>query len=198
MTDLRSQLRERRQALSFEDRRRKSLAISEHLNHYLPFVRTDNVALYYSTPEEVDTTGLIMTAAEQGKTIYLPVVNTSEIRSDAMLFARFDPGTTGMKKNRYGIPEPDVAVDECLRSDELSFICVPMVGFNQRCDRIGMGAGYYDRALENNGVRKPHLVGLAFRCQNAEFEPAPHDVPMDAVVTEDGVLKGVKSGQHPH
>ena len=196
MNDLRTQLRERRQALSSEDRQKKSLAMSEHLTRYLPFVRTDTVALYYSTPEEVDTTGLIMTAAEQGKTIYLPVVNTSQIRSDAMLFARFIPETTPMKNNRYGIPEPDVPIDECLRSDELPFICVPMVGFNQRCDRIGMGAGYYDRTLENRGTVKLHLVGLAFACQEAEFEAASHDVPMDAVVTEDGVLEGVKSGQH--
>ena len=126
----------------------------------------------------------------------LPVVNNSEIRSDAMLFARFIPETTPMKNNRYGIPEPDVPIDECLRSDELSFICVPMVGFNQRCDRIGMGAGYYDRTLENRGTVKPHLVGLAFACQEAEFEAASHDVPMDTVVTEDGVLEGFKSGQH--
>jgi len=188
MTDLRTQLRKQRQSLSREDRQQKSEAIAAHLSRYLPFVRSDTLGIYQSLDEEVDTTHLIDVAIANKKAIYLPIVNESKIRGDALLFARYVPGQTRMKKNRYGILEPDVGVGECSRAAELALICVPMVGFNKRCDRIGMGAGYYDRALETNGVRKTHLVGLAFACQKAEFEAAPHDVPMNAVATEDGML----------
>lgn len=188
MTDLRTQLRTRRQSLSFEDRQQKSEAITAHLSRYLPFVRTDSLGIYRSLDEEVDTTFLIGIALERNKAVYLPIVNQSKIRDDALLFARYVPGQTRMKKNQYGILEPDVGIGECSRATELPFICVPMVGFNKDCDRMGMGAGYYDRALETPGVRKTHLVGLAFACQQAEFEAAPHDVPMNAVATEDGMI----------
>ena len=189
MTDLRTQLRTRRQLLSREDRQKKSEAIAAHLSRYLPFIRSASLGIYQSLDEEVDTTPLIDIAIENNKAIYLPIVNQSRIRADALLFARYVPGKTHMKKNRYGISEPDVGIGECSRATELPLICVPMVGFNEHCDRVGMGAGYYDRALGAPGIRKTHLVGLAFACQQAEFEAAPHDVPMDAVATEEGMLR---------
>lgn len=63
-------------------------------------------------------------------------------------------------------------------------VIVPMVGFNRYCDRIGMGGGYYDRVLGAGNFRPVSLVGVAFDCQLAEFDPQPQDVPMDLVVTE--------------
>ena len=196
MSDLRKQLRGKRQKLSSEDRQKKSLRILTHLTRYLPFVRGHSLGLYASTPEEVDTAPLLSLAHGMEKAIYLPVVNQSGFRKDPMLFARYLPDVTRLKQNRFGILEPDVPIGECIRAAELPLLCIPMVGFNQTCDRIGMGAGYYDRSLAIRGFRKPHLVGLAFVCQKANFEPATHDVPMNAVITEEGVLLRVKSGRH--
>ncbi len=198
MTDLRSQLRTKRQSLSSDDRQEKSLAIASNLSRYLPFIRTPSLGLYHSMNEEVNTEPLLTFASEQNKDIFLPVINDSNLRKDAMLFARYIPGVTRIRKNRFGIAEPDAGIGECIRASELPFLCVPMVGFNRHCDRIGMGAGYYDRALDAGSFRKPHLVGLAFACQVAVFEPAAHDVPMDAVITEEGTLLKTKSGQRQH
>ena len=193
MPDLRAQLRRNRRKLSPEDRQNKSLQILTHLRRYLPFVRSDSLGLYAATPEEVDTAPLLSLAHDMGKEIYLPVLNQSRLRKDPMLFARYLPDATRLKKNRFGIAEPDVPIGECVRAAKLHLLCIPMVGFNQTCDRIGMGAGCYDRALGIRSFRKPHLAGLAFACQKADFEPATHDVPMDAVITEEGVLRRVRS-----
>ena len=55
--------------------------------------------------------------------------------------------------------------------------------------RLGYGGGYYDRTLAS--LRKtPRLIGFAFAAQELDFIPRePHDVPLDAVVTEQGVLQ---------
>ncbi len=53
--------------------------------------------------------------------------------------------------------------------------------------RLGYGGGYYDRTLSALG-RTPKLIGFAFAVQEVDHIPRDgHDVPLDAVVTENGV-----------
>ena len=64
-----------------------------------------------------------------------------------------------------------------------------LVGFDARCNRLGMGGGYYDRTLaylrHRVHWRRPLLVGVAHECQRVErLEANPWDVPLDLVVTE--------------
>jgi 5-formyltetrahydrofolate cyclo-ligase len=141
-----------------------------------------------ATAEEVDTAPLIELAMAYDKEIYLPVINTSRWRSGFMLFHRYKPGESRMIKNKFGIAEPEHRIGTCITGDSLDLVCVPLVGFNDHCDRIGMGGGYYDRTFSRRTFRRRQLVGIAFECQRAEFEPAPHDVPMDAIVTEGSVV----------
>ena len=66
---------------------------------------------------------------------------------------------------------------------------MPLVGFDARGNRIGMGKGFYDRhfayRLLLTHMRRPALIGIAFAVQAvAELPTAPHDVPLDAIVTE--------------
>ncbi len=186
---LRQQLRARRKDLSPDVHRKDSEQIAQLISRYLPYIRAKQIAVYASLPEEVDTRPLIAIAHEQNKQLYLPVLPGNNIRTPAMLFAHYQPDTTRMKVNRFGIPEPDVPIGECVRGDQLPLVCVPLVGYNGRCDRIGMGAGYYDRAFAKAGVKKTTLLGLAFSCQQADFDPAPHDVPMAAIATEAGIIE---------
>ncbi len=168
-----------------------SLAITKNLNRLLSFQRAQSVAFYMSTSEEVDTCYAIDLAANQGKDIYLPVINSSGFRKSPLLFEPFDPDQTTLKENRYGILEPVHVSGGGRLGKELDLVCVPLVGFNSNCDRIGMGAGFYDRAFSTFSQKrwqKVNLVGLAFSCQQAEFTAAAHDVPMHAIVTETGTF----------
>ena len=64
---------------------------------------------------------------------------------------------------------------------------MPLLGFDKAGTRLGYGGGYYDRTLATLR-HKPMLVGLAFAAQQLDHIPAEsHDVPLDAVVTEEGV-----------
>ena len=68
-----------------------------------------------------------------------------------------------------------------------AIVLAPLVGWDGAGYRLGYGGGYYDRTLAAM-TRKPRLVGLAFAAQELDSIPRePHDVPLDAVVTEAGV-----------
>jgi 5-formyltetrahydrofolate cyclo-ligase len=64
---------------------------------------------------------------------------------------------------------------------------MPLLGFDAAGTRLGYGGGYYDRTLAAL-ERAPRIVGVAFAAQELAYIPrAPHDRPLDTVVTEHGV-----------
>ena len=68
------------------------------------------------------------------------------------------------------------------------------MGFDRSGVRLGTGGGFYDRVFEFRRWRRfwhaPLLVGLAYACQELERIAArPHDVLLDAVVTEEGIIR---------
>ena len=64
---------------------------------------------------------------------------------------------------------------------------MPLLGFDRYGTRLGYGGGYYDRTLAHL-QKRPRLVGFAFARQEIDRIPRqPHDVPLDAIVTELGV-----------
>jgi 5-formyltetrahydrofolate cyclo-ligase len=74
----------------------------------------------------------------------------------------------------------------------LSVVLMPLLGFDGAGTRLGSGAGYYDRVFafrrRRHSWHRPLLVGVAFACQRVDhIELGRHDVPLDAIVTEQGV-----------
>jgi len=110
-----------------------------------------------------------------------------------MRFVPLDRGAR-FRVNCYGIAEPESSPLDQARPLTLDTILLPVVGFDRRGNRLGMGAGYYDRALRHRRDparrwRRPRLVGLAFACQQTDdIVPSRWDVPLDAVVTEREVI----------
>ena len=103
---------------------------------------------------------------------------------------RFAPWRAGepVAPNRYGIPEPDVSPETVLAPEALDLVVVPLVGFDARCHRLGMGGGWYDRsfAFRHRQPAPPMLVGAAFAFQQVDGELASEawDVQLDAVCTD--------------
>jgi len=94
--------------------------------------------------------------------------------------------------NRLGIEEP--AGSRSIGARWLDVVLLPLVGFDARGLRLGTGGGYYDRAFEfrrwRTSWQAPRLVGLAYAFQQVDaIVRAPHDVLLDAVVTEEGVVR---------
>ncbi len=187
--ELRRTLRAARRALTPFERQEKSQAIFQQLSDYLPFRKAERVAIYWATAEEVATEPAMDYSAKLGKSLYLPVIKNTGPGNALMEFHYYQPGETMLTPNRFGIPEPDCPDQTMGDSRPLDVILVPVVGFNERCERIGMGGGYYDRYLAQQSPASTDFVGLAFSCQQAIFDARQHDVSLHAIITEDGIIE---------
>jgi len=177
---LRLEMRARRRALPPFRRRLANRAIVRRISTLAAFRRARSVALYWPADGEPDVRALAATAWRHNKRVLLPVVSQQGV----MRFATWDRNTR-FRRNRYGIPEP-VARRFRAPATRLDLVVMPLVAFDKHGNRLGMGGGYYDRALARRG-RQITLVGAAFSCQQAPVIPAqPWDVPLDIVVTEAG------------
>lgn len=108
------------------------------------FKNAERIFAYCSVDREVSTEKIILEAFRQGKTVALPV---SLVKSK-MLFREIK-SLEGLKIGRYGIPEPG---DDCpeLFCTENDLALVPALCCDRSFNRLGNGAGYYDRWLRAN------------------------------------------------
>ena len=111
--------------------------------------------------------------------IGLPVVNKE---THTMTFHDWYPGCP-MEEDAYGIPKPkdtEVIVP--------TLVFAPCVGYGAGGFRLGYGGGFYDRMLASLNP-KPFSVGLGFGMGFLpDFEPEPHDMPLDAILNDYGVV----------
>lgn len=183
---LRQQLRAARRALGEPEHRRRSRAAAEAIVRLPSFGAGRRVALYLPFDGEPDTAPLIAAAWRRGVQVYVPVI--SDRRRCRM---RFFPLTGATEPGEFGISVPQVRSTP-ISPQWLDLIVIPLVGVDAMGRRLGMGGGYYDRALAFRRRRRywkgPRLVGLAFDCQrtDAKFADA-WDLRLDSLATESGM-----------
>jgi 5-formyltetrahydrofolate cyclo-ligase len=172
---LRARLRAARRAVGAADRLEAAAAIDRALHQLgLPRPHT-RIAAYQAMDGEIDPTLVLHRALELGCELHFPVITS--MRSPRMHFAPLtDAG------------EPAAAGKAC-GARWLDLVLMPLVGFDHDGNRLGMGAGFYDRQFaflrHRRAWRRPLLLGLAFEVQRLErLPPMPHDVPLWGVVTE--------------
>jgi 5-formyltetrahydrofolate cyclo-ligase len=190
---LRASLRAGRRAVSAAERARAARQVARHADSIIHLRAGRRVGIYAATAEELDTSCLITLALNRGCLVYLPRIDPrSHVRS--MCFARISAAARALRSNRFGIVEPDGARLASARLLDVVFL--PLVGFDRHGIRLGMGGGYYDRAFAFRKLRTswhaPLLVGIGYASQEVEsIAPAAHDVPLDLVITERGVIRCV-------
>jgi len=188
-TELRRSLRARRNALTPDDQRLAAERLASNLIGTRLFLTSRRIACYLPNDGEIDSAPVIEHIRRLRKTLYLPVL--SRLSHDRLWFAEAGPKTK-MTPNRFGIPEPVVQSRELVRAQELDLILLPLVGFDDQGNRLGMGGGFYDRSLEflrhRHHWRKPHLLGIAYDFQRINGLAAdPWDVPLQGVITDQAV-----------
>ena len=179
------QLREsclaRRAALTMAERRQMSAAIAKHMCDMPAFRDSQTVMLYMALPQEVQTAAILAASRRQGKRVTVPVVKPC-----GLVAAALPTGQLQYQPGPFGIPEPVGAA--IISPGDIDCVMVPGIAFDRRGARLGFGKGYYDRFL----CRLPattHVCGLAFSMQIVQHVPdLPHDVRMQSLVTEQGVL----------
>ncbi len=180
---IRQQVRKARQQLSTEFQTECAAALVQQAQQFPELQHAQHIALYLSNDGELDTAPLLQYLQQQGNTLYLPVLHP--VTAGYLLFQRYD-ALTPMHCNKFGIREPKPDVTTIGLPAQLDVIFMPLVAFDAKGQRLGMGGGFYDRTLATlpQCGQKPLLVGLAHQCQQVEAVPVePWDVPLPLVLT---------------
>jgi 5-formyltetrahydrofolate cyclo-ligase len=182
---LRRQLQADRQGLI--DRHQRAMQLQEVLRVWLLTRRDSAVGAYWPIKGEFDALPALYRWAEadDSRCIGLPVIDrqTRQLR-----FQMWFPGCE-MEEDAYGIPKPK---DTPVFTPTL--LLVPCVGYGPGGVRLGYGGGFYDRTLAALNPR-PFTCGLAYSNGFVPWLQAePHDVPLDAMLTDEGVVWPSPSG----
>jgi len=167
---LRKRMRERKAALSAEEKILKSKRIFEFIESQSWFTEAKVVMCYWSLPDEVITHDFCLKWMKL-KTLLLPRMVGPDI-----VPVVFDGQL--VKEPTLGVEEPQGELYS--QTDMINVILVPGVAFDRYGNRLGRGKAYYDKFLHTTKALK---VGVCFEEQLAEKIPTDHhDLPMDQVV----------------
>lgn len=186
---LRKELRARRNALSTTQQEAASAWALRHLMKLPQFLRAQHIALYMAADGELNPQPIAQQLWKMDKHVYLPVLHPT--REGELWFLEYT-AETPLRPNRFGIPEPDHRQERKLPAKLLDVVLLPLVGFDRKGGRLGMGGGFYDRtfAFHKGKKTKPYLLGLAHACQEVEsLKMADWDIPLFGVVTDKELIK---------
>ncbi len=143
------------------------------------------MALYLANDGEVDLSLWMAKLQRCGTQVLLPVLYFNGERR--LLFAPYQSGDQ-LILNRFGILEPDLEQHPPLPLGDIDAVILPLVGFDARCHRLGMGGGYYDRTFASVRLwrkSRPNLIGVAYECQRiVRIRRRSWDISPQRVVTE--------------
>jgi 5-formyltetrahydrofolate cyclo-ligase len=158
--------------------------------HHDLFANTKRVACYLANDGELDLMPLIHTLWKQEVETYLPVLHP--FTKGHLLFIQYNKNTP-MINNHFGIQEPKLNIQTMVKPDTLDCILVPLVAFDRKGNRLGMGGGFYDRTLapvNEMNSDKPRLIGVAHEGQMATQLPYQGwDIPMQNILTPQQLFK---------
>ncbi|NJM11104.1 MAG: 5-formyltetrahydrofolate cyclo-ligase [Synechococcaceae cyanobacterium SM1_2_3] len=160
--------------------------MARQLNNWPVFAAARRIAGYWPCNGELDPLPLLERAWAADQQVFLPVLSDNPPQS--LRFAAYRLRRRS-RRNRFNIPEPDIAPSEWLEPSALDLVLTPLVAFDLSGNRLGMGGGFYDRSFafrrDYSLNQQPYLLGLAYQFQQVPvLQRQPWDVPLDAVVTE--------------
>ena len=150
----------------------------------LPLIESaEIVGLYHAVPGEVPTQLYAMHMLDLGKMIALPWTREQD---GPMRFRLWTGSEETLEKGPWG-PQPHMAMPEVVPDA----LFMPLVAFDDALNRLGQGGGYYDGWCAAHPTTR--RIGLGWTVQQAERVPTDdHDIPLDAVITEQQVLLPVQ------
>jgi 5-formyltetrahydrofolate cyclo-ligase len=179
---LRARLREARAKLGAAERIGAAQGVLQSLEQLREFLVDKVVAGYWAVRGEVPLNLVYARTRSREQSYHLPILTDKK----ALVFAPWQNGDA-VTVNKFGISEPGVA--KAVGAELLELVLVPLLGFDRAGNRLGSGAGYYDRTfsfLKNTSrPAQPLLVGIGYHFQEvAPMTPHDWDVPMDFIATD--------------
>jgi 5-formyltetrahydrofolate cyclo-ligase len=176
---LRRRLRRDRKQRERRQRQADAAGLNRHLLGMEAVCSAAWVAGYFAFDGEPDIRFSLTQLCRRGIGVVLPVV--PETPGALLRFHRWTPATP-LTVNRYGISEPRGG--DVVPLEHIDTWLLPLVAFDRAGNRLGMGAGWYDRVLGEQKA-KAFRLGVAWSDQEVDRIPVePWDQRLDAVVTE--------------
>jgi 5-formyltetrahydrofolate cyclo-ligase len=174
---LRSELIAVRANLSPDDRAARSLTLADRIAEVPGFLSAKVLAVYAPLGTEADPAEIARRALERDVTLVYPRASRRDRR---LAFARGAPGA--LLPGPVGALEPS-PVAPAVPLGEIDCVVIPCLAFSRAGLRLGRGGGYYDATLP--AMARALRIGIGFEAQLVgELPREPHDVPLDALVTE--------------
>lgn len=173
---IRARVKARKNLLDDYERIAAAAQVFEYIEKSLLFIMSEHILMYHSLPDELQTRDFIDKWHSQ-KHFYLPRVNG--VNLDILPY-----DSSKLHLGAFNIEEP--VGNDTVDVSAIELIIVPGVAYDRRGNRIGRGKGFYDRLLRDSRAVK---IGVAYHCQLVDdIEPDEFDIPVDYVVTEQGVF----------
>jgi 5-formyltetrahydrofolate cyclo-ligase len=175
---MRTELRSKRSALPSREKESVRTRVVDLMRESFPELRDACIGFYWPFQGEIDLRGPVRNFIALGAQAALPVVVKKQ---QPMEFWSWQPQMKLMR-GIWNIPIPSER-----NPVQPTVLLVPLLGFDPAGYRLGYGGGYYDRTLATF-AKKPLTIGIGYELGRLEtIYPQPHDISMDAIVTERGV-----------
>lgn len=182
---IRKSLLKKRMTLNKEEAKEKSEIIISKLMELDIFKKSKTIMLYLSFKNEVDTYELIEWCFENNKHVAAPytIANGKKI-----IPYEIKNLSNNIHKSSFGVFEPSIDVVNEVNLNSIDLIIVPGVAFDKNKNRLGFGAGYYDRFLSKRFKSIP-AVAICYDFQLVDEVPVGNfDIPMDMIITEEKII----------
>lgn len=192
-TTLRRQLKQQRRHLTAKQQQHAAQALARQFNTSPWRLRAKSLAAYLPHQGEISPDEIMQAAAQLGCSCYVPVLHP--IYKNRLAFCQLT-AQSKLKRNRFGIKEPDFRYAARRNPRFISVVLTPLVGFDHKANRLGMGGGFYDRSFEFVKRWKaasdiPIQVGLGHHCQKVSQIPLePWDLPLNGIISDTETIIG--------
>ena len=182
----RGEIKKRLAATTAEYRSASSEKISENLLATDEYKSAKTIMLYVSVGREVETKSLIDKVVQDGKKVCLPLcldmdADGKRLSTEHIMEARAYTCERDLVPGAYGIPTPD-RTTVLVKPEEIDLVILPCVTCDVECNRLGHGAGYYDRFLADTAAYKMCLCFQKLIYFNIPSDKS--DIKADLVISE--------------
>lgn len=184
----RTTIKERQKDLTSDYMAEASMVICEKVRNLAEYQNAKTVMLYVSVGKEVSTEKLLEFALNDGKEVCLPLCldideNGNKIQAEHLMEARLYNSENPLVAGAYGIPAPNPK-SQVVPLSEIDLVILPCVACDRNRNRIGHGAGYYDRFIAKLSEKCGKIAICYEKIIQDEIPTEFHDVKMDLVITE--------------
>lgn len=179
---IREQMKEIRNKLSKEEHLHQSQMIQDQLFNTEAYQQSSKVFTFVSFGNEVDTRMIIERALMDQKKVFVPRVEKHGLEFYEIY------SLNGLIPSKFGVPEPEPDIERMYSPSEQELkecilMVMPGLAFDVSGNRIGYGAGYYDRYLSRFPSNHFTKIAIAFDFQIVNHIPTDeYDITMDAIV----------------